>query len=257
MLRILSVGALNNELRQHDETLRKAGFTVSLCNSAVRAKRLLGRPDRYDMLLIGDGVPQRQRDWLLGYARETSPETRILSLSATNHKDTVTADIHGTYTSPERIVMTVRRLAGEVLTADELESMSVADLPRKDIKILYVANSESVAFLRKSQLQAAGYDVQAAVSVQNVELACKRDAFQLVVFSPAIGPRMKLRIACAVRQRVPMAQILETGTDIPQIESASCTLGISGPELLKAIESGLRSKWSEIPARAPRPLEIN
>ena len=230
MVRILSVGALKSLLRQDNEALRKAGFTISVCHGPVRAKRLLGRPDRYDMLLIGHTVPPKHRDWLVQYVKQTSPETRVCSCSLDTSAGTIAANVVCTTGTQEGMVTTVRRLAEEMLA----DSAAVSFVP-KDARILYVAPTDALALMRRDQLKEAGYPAQAAATVQEVANACEQQAFQLVIISPAIGPRVKLSIAAAVRQGCPAARILETGTPSPVIEGANSSLGVSGQDLLKAI----------------------
>lgn len=233
MVRILSVGALKSLVRQDNEALRKAGFTISVCHGPVRAKRLLGRPDRYDMLLIGHSVAPKHRDWLLEYVKQTSPETRVRSFSLDTSVDTIATDVVCANGTSEGMVTTVRRLAEEVL-ADSV-AISVPVLAPKDTRILYVAPTEALALMRRDQLKEAGYNVQAAATAQEVEIACEQQVFHLAIISPAIGPRVKLKIAGAVRQGCPAARILETGTPIPVIEGANSSMGVSGQDLIKAI----------------------
>lgn len=244
MISILSVGALRNWLHQHNQVLRRAGFSVYSCSCPLRARRLFDKGYRCEILLIAHTTNPKQRQGLIEYVREMRPGTRIMFLSscALESAHMVDATLIADAT-PERLVTAIWHLADANSKRRAVPAVSPSD---KGFiiagRILYIASSEGAATVRQGQLKEAGYQAHAAVGVQETEFACDNNRYDLVIIGSAIGPRLKSRIADAVWQRQPAVRILETGISVADVEGANCTAGVSIEEVLKAAQSLLRKR---------------
>lgn len=250
MISILSVGALRSWLHQHNQVLRKAGFSVYSCSCPLRARRLFAKGYRCEILLIAHTTHPKQRQWLLEQVREVSPRTRTVFLSscALDYAGMVDVTLAADAT-PERLVTAITHLAN----AKRHEAPALTHAGKAFIiaaRILYVAASEGAAAVRQGQLKEAGYSAHAAVGVQETEFACDNNRYDLVIIGSAIGPRLKSRIADAVWQRQPTVRILETGTSVANVDGANCTAGVSIQEVLKAAQSLLRKRRAGIRHRS-------
>ena len=252
MISILSVGALRNWLHQHNQVLRKAGFSVYSCSCPLRARRLFNKGYRCEILLIAHTTHPKQRQGLIEYVREMRPGTRMVFLSscALESADMVDATLTADAT-PERLVTAISHLANANSRRYEFPAM-----PHSGkgfiiaARILYIAASDGTATVRQRQLKEAGYQAHAAVGVQETEFACDNNRYDLIIIGSAIGPRLKSRIAGAIWQRQPDVRILETGTSVAEIDGANCTAGVSMQEVLKAAQSLLRKRRPGIHQRS-------
>lgn len=252
MISILSVGALRNWLHQHNQVLRKAGFSVYSCSCPLGARRLFDKGYRCEILLIAHTTHPKQRQGLIEYVREMKPATRMVFLSscALESADMVDATLAADAT-PERLVTAIKHLANANSKHHEVPAMTHSGKTFIiAARILYIASSEGAAAVRQGQFKEAGYQSHAAVGVQETEFACDNNRYDLVIIGSAIGPRLKSRIADAVWQRQPEVRILETGTRVPDVEGANCTAGVSIEEVLKAAQSLLRKRRSGIHDRS-------
>lgn len=76
---ILSFGLLMKALVERNRRLADAGFEVAAAASLREACELLGR-NQYAAVVIGHGVPPRDRNELALCARRQQPQTKIIML---------------------------------------------------------------------------------------------------------------------------------------------------------------------------------
>jgi len=75
--------------------------------------------------------------------------------------------------------------------------------------LLLVVATETAMRLRLDWLEKAGYRVSPACSLKDVEQACNKHAFDIVLVADGVEPKMKKAIAFAVRHYLPEAPILQ------------------------------------------------
>ncbi|HEY6967865.1 MAG TPA: hypothetical protein VJA94_01570 [Candidatus Angelobacter sp.] len=249
MTRVLSVDLLDH----HNQALMHAGFLVSPCALLALAVKLLDRIPQPDVLLIGHSLSRKRRKRLVQRVMKASPKTHVIVLSGGRVNGKITPDgIVPADVSPAELVAAVLNVTN--LAMEAVSRQAVADcktyeyapveIDQRSVKVLYVAANEGVARLRTIQLKRAGYCAVGAVTLQQIELAWDKDCFDLVVVSPAIGPRLKAMIATIARQRSPRVRLLEIGTARPEIEGAYLLTADSGEELVTAIRQIISQRRS-------------
>ena len=240
MTRVLSVDLLDH----HNQALMHAGFLVSPCALLALAVKLLDRLPQPDVLLIGHSLSRKRRKRLVQRVMRASPKTHVIVLSGGRVNEKIAPDgIVPADVSPAELVaavLNVTNLAMEAVSkaavADcKTDEYAPAEIEQSSARILYVAANEGVARLRTIQLKRAGYCAVGAVTLQQIELAWNKDCFDLVIVSPAIGPRLKAMIATIARQHSPRVRLLEIGAARPEIEGAYLLTADSGEELVTAI----------------------
>ena len=89
-------------------------------------------------------------------------------------------------------------------------------MPSQRRKILNVARNESFLKSRSAALEAAGYEVVAALNILSVERECEtHGSFDLVIIGSSLPKGEKRRAMLAVRQfcgRVPILELYPPGT---------------------------------------------
>lgn len=106
--------------------------------------------------------------------------------------------------------------------------------------LLLVVATDAALRLRSEWLERAGYRVSPACSLKDVETACHKEPFDIVVMADAVEPRMKRAIGLTVRHFFPDAPILQMGRIRPDIEGACFVTGDSREDLLHSVSRILR-----------------
>jgi DNA-binding response OmpR family regulator len=247
MDRILSVGMLQDLLRERNETLRAAGFEVSSCAGAAHAKWLF-RKHRHPVVVIGHAVPVAERNQFSAYLRRTSPQTKIVFLYEGRAEEAQSADaIVNVEEGPAYLAQTVQYLLRKRALENEAASAG-RPLPEQNpgSNLLCIAISESALLSRKKTLLEAGFEVTGALNTKEIEAACLQHNFDLIVLGPHIGPRMKITIANVLQTYCPSVPILEMGRASPEIHGAHCVIGDSPAELVQAVRLVLQRETATI-----------
>jgi DNA-binding NtrC family response regulator len=238
---------LQDLLKARNETLRNAGFEVSSCAGTAHAKWLF-RKHRHSAVVVGHAVPVAERNQFAAYLRRTSPQTKIVFLYEGRAEDAQLADgIVNVEEGPAYLAQTVQYL----LRRQALESEAATagrSLPGKNpsSKLLCIAINENALLSRRKMLLEAGFDVTGALNVKEIEAACQRCDFDLVILGPHIGPRMKTMIANVLENRCPSVPVLEMGRVSPEIQGAHCVIGDSPAELVQAVRLVLQRETATI-----------
>lgn len=106
--------------------------------------------------------------------------------------------------------------------------------------MLLVVATDAAMRLRSEWLEHAGYKVRPASSLKDVEQACHKQAFDIVLVSDSVEPRMKKAIGLTVRHFFPDAPILQMGRIRPDIDGDCFVTGESREDLLHSVSRILR-----------------
>ncbi len=106
--------------------------------------------------------------------------------------------------------------------------------------LLLVVATETAMRLRLDWLEKAGYKVSPASSLKDVEQACHKHAFDIVLVADGVEPKMKKAIAFAVRHYLPEAPILQMGRIRPDIDGNSFVTVDSREGVLRSVSKILR-----------------
>lgn len=106
--------------------------------------------------------------------------------------------------------------------------------------LLLVVATEAALRLRVEWLQRAGYKVNPAFSLKDVEQACHARSFDIVVVADAVEPKMKKAIGLTVRHFFPEAPILQMGRIRPDIDGDCFVTGETREDLLSSVKKILR-----------------
>ena len=101
--------------------------------------------------------------------------------------------------------------------------------------LLLVVATETAMRLRLDWLERAGYRVSPACSLKDVEQACNKHAFDIVLVADGVEPKMKKAIAFAVRHYLPEAPILQMGRIRPDIDGNSFVTVDSREGVLRSV----------------------
>lgn len=112
--------------------------------------------------------------------------------------------------------------------------------PVRAATMLLVVATDAAMRLRSEWLEHAGYKVSPASSLKDVEQACHKQAFDIVLVSDAVEPRMKKAIGLTVRHFFPEAPILQMGRIRPDIDGDCFVTGESREDLLHSVSRILR-----------------
>jgi hypothetical protein len=106
--------------------------------------------------------------------------------------------------------------------------------------LLLVVATETAMRLRLDWLEKAGYSVSPACSLKDVEQACRKYVFDLVLMADGVEPKMKKAIAFAVRHYLPETPILQMGRIRPDIDGNSFVTVDSREGVLQSVSKILR-----------------
>ncbi len=112
--------------------------------------------------------------------------------------------------------------------------------PVRAASLLLVVATEAALRLRSEWLEHAGYKVSPASSLKDVEQACHKQAFDIVLVADAVEPKMKKAIGLTVRHFFPDAPILQMGRIRPDIDGDCFVTGESREDLLRSVSRILR-----------------
>jgi CheY-like chemotaxis protein len=101
--------------------------------------------------------------------------------------------------------------------------------------LLLIVATEPALRLRLEWLERAGYRVQTACSLKDVDQACQGEIFDVVLIADSVEPRMKKAIGHAVRHHLPEAPILQMGRIRPDMEGNSFVTGDSREGVLQSV----------------------
>jgi CheY-like chemotaxis protein len=101
--------------------------------------------------------------------------------------------------------------------------------------LLLIVATEPALRLRLEWLQRAGYQVKTACSLKEVDQACHSHAFDVVLISDSVEPKMKKAIGLTVRHYLPEAPILQMGRVRPDIDGLSFVTGDSREGVLDSV----------------------
>ena len=106
--------------------------------------------------------------------------------------------------------------------------------------LLLVVASDAARQPSLGWLDRAGYHVSAAISLKEVEQACRAESFDIVLVADAVEPRMKKAIGLAVRHFLPEAPILQIGRTRPDMDGNCFVTGDSREDVLRSVSQSLR-----------------
>jgi CheY-like chemotaxis protein len=89
-------------------------------------------------------------------------------------------------------------------------------------------------------LERAGYRVCSAISLKEVEQACRAGSFDMVLVADAVEPRMKKAIGLAVGHFLPETPILQIGRTRPDMDGNCFVTGDSREDVLRSVSQILR-----------------
>jgi hypothetical protein len=108
------------------------------------------------------------------------------------------------------------------------------------VSLLLVAPSNAARQPVLGWLERAGYRACAAISLKEVEQACRAESFDMVLVADAVDPRMKKAIGLAVRHFLPEAPILQIGRTRPDMDGNCFVTGDSREDVLRSVWQILR-----------------
>lgn len=126
MAKILSVGYLQEFLRQRGEVLASAGYQVVSVRSVDEVIRAL-EAHTFDVAVFGHGVPTEDRNLMTGHIKDRSPSTSIIFLYDTSCERAESADailnVHG---APSDLINTVKYLIDKKSGVRSAQNMASA-----------------------------------------------------------------------------------------------------------------------------------
>jgi CheY-like chemotaxis protein len=112
--------------------------------------------------------------------------------------------------------------------------------PKPTAFLLLIMATDEALRLYSESLEEAGYAVQSASSLKDVEQACDTGNFDLILVADTFDPKMKQAVGATVRHFFPETPILQMGRTRPDIEGDSFVTGSSRDDVLRSVKRILR-----------------
>jgi DNA-binding NtrC family response regulator len=106
-------------------------------------------------------------------------------------------------------------------------------------KILSVAKTDFLRRTRRVALRKAGYEVESAADLNDIERLCKSTTFAAAVVGSAFEPEVKRTIADVIRKYCPTLPIVELTLAAPDI-SGSIPSTPDASDLIAGIQAAVR-----------------
>ena len=111
MIKVLSIGILQEPLKRRNQALRRAGFRVVSAASSGEALRDLAADD-FDVAVLGHGLPDHERSAIASGLRRNSPATFVIMLyEASLRRDELADALLMLSEEPQHLVSTIRHFA--------------------------------------------------------------------------------------------------------------------------------------------------
>src|SRR5260370_24630790 len=99
--------------------------------------------------------------------------------------------------------------------------------PKPTAFLLLIMATDEALRLYSESLEEAGYAVQSASSLKDVEQACNTGNFDLILVADTFDPKMKQAVGATVRHFFPETPILQMRRAHPHIEEDNFVTGSS------------------------------
>jgi len=172
--RILIVGPIDPRLDQCSSALSAAGYTVEHSTTLEAKRRIKQNP--WEVVILAHTIDRFRRRALGEWIRENGITTRLVTLHPGHNLNPTLVDARASVEdSPAELVQAVRALLG--------------NRERKRKRLLFLTSGSFSPLGRVAFLQRAGYEVIVARTMGEVEEACSRTMFDLVILG-----RWRLRL---------------------------------------------------------------
>jgi hypothetical protein len=102
--------------------------------------------------------------------------------------------------------------------------------------LLLVMATDAAVRLYSEWLEQAGYRVEPACNLKQVEEACHAESFDLILVADALDAKMKKAAGQAIRHFFPDAPILQIGRTRPDIGGNCFVTGVAQEDVLRSVQ---------------------